>query len=83
MFLYPNNMLPSNFNSFFSTVNKIHNYNTHQSKMYYVPLCRTKIIQFSVVYQGVLFFNSLGNDIRDASSISSFKRKLKEYLLNI
>ena len=76
-------MLPANFNNFFRGVNQVHNYNTRNSKLYFVPFCRTNIKQFSVVYQGVKLFNSLSEDIRDASSVSSFIKKIKEYLLII
>ena len=62
---------------------QVHNYNTRNSKLHFVPFCRTNIKQFSVVYQGVKLFNSLSEDIRDASSVSSFIKKIKEYLLII
>ena len=58
MFLYHKQMLPANFNNFFRGVNQVHNYNTRNSKLYFVPFCRTNIKQFSVVYQGVKLFNS-------------------------
>ena len=75
-------MLPANFNNFFCGVNQVHNYNTRNSKLYFVPFCRTNIKQFSVVYQGVKLFN-LREDIRDASSVSSsFIKKNKRISLN-
>ncbi len=40
------------------------------------------IRKFSVNYHGVKLFNALSQDIRDASSFFSVRRKLKQYLLN-
>ena len=81
MYLHYKQMLPINFNHFFLCVNQVHNYNTRNSNLYFVPFCRTNIRQFSVIYQGVKFSNSLPRDIYDVSSILCFNKRLKEYLL--
>ena len=83
MFLFHKRMLPANFDNFFCCVNQFHNYNTRNSKLYYVPFCRTNIKQFSVIYQGVKFSNSISQNIYDVSSVSCFKKKLKVYLFDM
>ena len=83
MYLYHRQMLPVNFNSFFQRVSEIHGYSTRNSSLYAVPLCRTNIRQFSVNYQGVKFFNALCQDIRGAPSVSCFRKKLRNYLINL
>ena len=71
MFSYINNMLPRNFD------NSIDN-----SGLLYVPFCRTKLRQFSVIYQGPTFFNALSSDIRNASTLPLFLSKLKNFFLS-
>ena len=83
MYLYYKEMLPPSFNNFFLCVKQVHNYNTRNSNLLFVPFCRTKIRQFSVIYQGVKLFNSLPRDIYGASSISCFRKSLKEYLFTL
>ena len=83
MFLFHKRMLPANFDNLFCCVNQVHNYNTRNSKLYYVPFCRTNIKQFSVIYQGVKFSNSISQNIYDAPSVSCFKKKLKVYLFDM
>ena len=46
-----------------------------------IPFCRTNIRQFSICYQGPKIFNSLGIEIRNCTTISTFKAKLKNSLL--
>ena len=78
MYLYHNNMLPRSFDKFFLRVNQVHNLNTRSSNLYYLPFCRTKIRQSTINYQGPKFFNTLTEDICDASSVACFQFKLKK-----
>ena len=79
---YSIHSLPKNFDDMFPRINEIHGYNTRRARDFYLTKCRTKMRQFSIIYQGPLFYNSLSSDIRDASSLSIFKSKLKFYLLS-
>jgi hypothetical protein len=72
-----------NFENLFQNINQVHNYYTRNSKLYFLPFCRTNIRQFSINYHGVKFFNSLPQDVCEASSVFSFRKKLKEYLFNL
>jgi hypothetical protein len=71
-----------NFENLFQNINQVHNYYTRNSKLYFLPFCRTNIRQFSISYQGVKFFKSHPQDVCEASSVFSFRKKLKEYLFN-
>jgi hypothetical protein len=82
MFSYNNDLLPDAFRNFFQPVNRIHQYNTRNSGLLYIPFCRTNIRRFSVFYQGPKLFNNLSSDIRSTFSIASFRNKLKKYLLS-
>ena len=83
MYQFHNCMLPSNFDEYFTCVNQVHNYNTRQSNLYFLPFCRTNLRKFAIIYQGPKFFNSLPKNIYDASSVSGFRKKLKEYLFKL
>ena len=73
MYLYQNKL----------RTNQVHKYDTRNSNLYHIPFCRTKIRQFSVTYQAPKFFNSLSQNIRDASSVYCFQSKLKNYLFSL
>ena len=78
MFLFKNSLLPQSFDNYYLRINEVHNYNTRRSRpLFYVPFCRTKIRQFSVIYQGLVFFNSLNVDIQEALTINLLQSKLK------
>ena len=81
MHSYKNNVLPRSFDDSFLRINGVHNYNTRNSNLYYAPLCRTKMRQFTFNYKGPKFFSTLNQNIRDASTASCFQYKLKNDLL--
>ena len=81
MFMATNRLLPQCFDSYFPLCKDIHNYHTRHSKSFYFRYRRTNIGQFSILFQGPKIFNSLLIDIRNCTSISTFKSKLKTYLL--
>ena len=80
MFKYSNKLLPQTFDDIFLRINEIHEYGTRRAGEFYVPTCRTRLRQFSINYQGPLFYNALSSEIRGASTLSLFKKKLKLYL---
>jgi hypothetical protein len=80
MFKYSNKLLPQTFDDIFRRINEIHEYDTRRAGEFYVPTCRTRLRQFSINYQGPLFYNALSLEIRGALTLSLFKKKLKLYL---
>ena len=61
---------------------QIHAYNTRSLNKLYLPWFKSNIRKFSLQFQGPKFFNSLPPHIFSCFSISSFKSKLKYYLIN-
>ena len=59
MYCHKNYLLPKSFNSMFVLNNQVHTYDTRHSKAFHVPLCRTNIKQFCVIFQGPKLLNSL------------------------
>ena len=82
MYKYRNQLLPSDFNSFFTKVDQVLSYNTrHVSKLsYYLPKVRTNYGKFNIRFQGPMIWNSINKDFK-SSSHSSFKLNLKEHLI--
>ena len=70
---YKYNILANCFERPLLTVDQVHNYNTRNSKAFYVPTsCSTNFLKFSVNYQGPILFNTADPDIRNLSSIFIF-----------
>ena len=82
MFNYNTNALPSIFDSMFPRNQSFHNYPTRRSNEFHLPLLRTLLAQNTFIYSGPRFWNSLSCDIKNSLSLNSFKRKLKNFLLN-
>ena len=75
MFLYHKQMLPANFNNFFVVLIKFVII-IHEIRNCILFLSAELILNsFRFVCQGVKLFNSLSENVRDASSASSFLRK--------
>ncbi len=83
MYLTSKNSLPPCFKNLFLIISQVHSYNTRSSNQITIPFCRTKLRQFSVYYQGPVFFNSLDQNIRNAKSVYSFQSNLKKFLILI
>ena len=81
MFSYCNNLLPTSFDDFFTCGSQIHNYNTRSARNLRSHNCRTTLKQFSISYQGPLFWNSLDSNITNLNNLATFKSRLKEILL--
>ena len=65
------NALPSNLNALFRK--------THTR--FFKPFRRLKLTQANITYAGVKFWNHTPHEIREQSTFSAFKKKLKKYLL--
>ena len=83
MFKFTISKLPSMFNSYFTYTSSIHHYSTRSSiSGFAMPSVRTKIRQKSIKYQGPFVWNKLSAEIKNSPSVSTFKNKLKQYLLD-
>ena len=72
---------PSYLTSKLTYNNEIHQYNTRQQNNFFIPPRNKKIGTNSVFHKGLNDFNKLPNTIKDCSSILTFKKELKMYLL--
>ena len=83
MYDYYPNKLPSIFNNFFTSTNKVHQYQTSlASKIsYYLPKARTNYGKFNICFFGVKVWNSI-DDLFKAKSRTCFKSLLKELLIS-
>ena len=81
LFMYKlmNHMLPSMFENMFIKTSDVHNYSTRQTDMLYVQYASTKRTQRK--HHGTKLWNSLCNSIPADCAISTYKQKLKAFLL--
>ena len=80
MFSYHQRLLPSPFLNLFPTGGQIHNYDTRTSAHFRPHTCRTNIKQFTILYRGPKIWNALPLTITSSPSLSTFKRKLLDFL---
>ena len=83
MFDFYNNTIPSSFSNFFTSIRKVHNYNTRlsSSSAYYTPAIRTNYGKFSLRYQGPLTWNSTDHNTKEINHRKIFKQKIKAQFL--
>ena len=80
MFSYHHCLLPSPFLNLFLTSGQIHNYDTRTSAHFRAHTCRTNIKQFTILFRGPKIWNALPLSITSSPSLSTFKRKLLNFL---
>ena len=81
MYNYKKDALPAIFKAMFLRNRSFHNYPTRRSDEFHLPLLRTVLAQNTFIYDGPKFWNSLCENIRNAPSLYSFKKRLKAHLL--
>ena len=81
MYKIKNDISPKCMKEYFSINSDIHSYNTRQASLYHVPNYRNDKCQVSIKYQGPTIWNNIPEDIRNSSSLNSFKIHVKRYLL--
>ena len=77
---------PEEFHSYFTDVTKVHSYSTRQAsdKDLFIPRKNTtQYGLYSVCYAGASLWNSIPIDIRNKSSVYSFRKSLKQYYINL
>ena len=86
LFMYKlmNHMLPSVFENMFIKTSDVHNYYNYfnrQADILYVQYASTKRTQRTIKHHGIKLWNSLCNSIPTECAISTYKQKLKAFLL--
>ena len=59
-----------------------HTYFTRQNDYLHVPIIKTTTLQKTILYTGVIICNYLLNNFNINCTITTFKQRLKKYLLN-
>ena len=72
--------LPISFTQIFQTGNQIHQHSTRYSDYYRPHTSRINIKKISILFQGPRIWNSLPIDIKNAPTLSIFKRTIKPFL---
>lgn len=78
---FSNNQLPISSKNIFRTNEEVHNHNTRSNKKLHKPCVKTNLRKLSISFKGVDVYNSLPSDLKNIQYISTFKRKLKNYIL--
>lgn len=78
MYKFKNQLLPNNFQVFFTSVKETRNYNTRlPSRMTYaLPKTRTNYGIFNIRCQGAKIWNAISDNIK-LLSLKQFKKKFK------
>ena len=77
-----NNLAPIYFREYFVCIHSVHSIRKRKSKKGYLFGLRCNTTQYglrSIHYSGVRIWDSLPVEIRESSSLSNFKKKLKDY----
>ena len=82
MHKYTYNQLPISFNDLFTPNSNIHTYPTRRSSDYHLQNPRIILAQKSIKHHGPDVWNSLPEDIKQYTSLRSFKFHYKMVLLN-
>ena len=82
MYKMSNGMLPSMFEIMFIQTSDVHSYPTRQADLLYVQFAATKRTQRTIRHFGTKLWNTLCNVIQVDCAISTFKQKLKFFLLS-
>ena len=78
---FSNNQLPISSKNIFRTNEEVHNHNTRSNKKLHKPYVKTNLRKLSISFKGVDVYNSLPSDLKNTQYISTFKRKIKNYIL--
>ena len=75
------NLLPANINNIFEIVQNVHHYKTRQSTDFQHNKFKTTAKMHTIKIHGPILWSKLPSQIKDCSTIFSFKKKVKSYLL--
>ena len=80
LFMYSQraDMLPNTFKNYFVQNKQFHQYNTRSSAKLHIRYTRTNYGKFSLKARGAKLWNNLPDEVKDAKSYFSFKRKVKQ-----
>ena len=77
-----NGSVPLYLKNFVKRRSDVHNRSTRNSHNLDIPKCRTSFAQRSFGYRAIKLWNSLPNNVRESTSLNTFKQSLKTWLFN-
>lgn len=83
MFSYCNQLLPRSYDNFFVSGSAIHHYRTRTAQNLRPYKCRTTLKLQTISYQGPIYWNDLDDSIKNSTSLSLFKSRLKNILFEL
>ena len=83
MFSVETKTIPKSFYSMFSKKFENHHYTTRQSNDYRILFSRINLHKFSIVSASPALWNSLLSHFKSKSLLHSFRKKIKQYLINL
>ena len=78
MYLFKRGLLPNYFRDMFTLASQLYSHYTRNCNLFYIPPSRINIRNFSIRFQGHMFFNSLSREIQNSESILLFSKRLKK-----
>ena len=81
MYRHSCDLLPDVFNDCFQYSCNVYGLRGRTTAHYVQPFARTNIRTFSLIIQGPKHWNALPNYLREAPTLSMFKKSVKNYLL--
>ena len=77
------NNLPKYFTNYYVTNNKVHDHNTQNASKLHKSYSRTNYVKHSLCNNGVDIWNKLTPDLKNTKSYDIFKKKSKNYFLQL
>ena len=77
------NNLPKYFTNYYVTNNKVHDHNTRNASKLHKSYSRTNYVKHSLCNNGVDIWNKLTPDLKNTKSYDIFKKKSKNYFLQL
>ena len=74
-----NNLVPKYLTQYFTRNADLHDHTTRRSNDLHPPKPKRNMRKIIFKYAGAIYFNSLPNYVKSASSVNSFKKMLTEY----
>jgi hypothetical protein len=74
--------LPEALSSYFTRNNSIHNYNTREHGSLHLESIYTSYGKKVIVHKGSVLWNALPNHLKSTQSVSLFKNRLKNHIIN-
>ena len=74
--------LPGNIQQNFQKNKDVHCYNTRSKENFFAKQTTTKMVKMSINFKGKELWNALPKNLKNSASLSVFKKRLKNHMLN-